>query len=86
MLQCGAFQQHFVIVNCLFILHCVCNSIDGVVVCEEFEQVLLEAWQEEEEQAEKRKAEVRSCNFTAESKWSQHTTLPAKYRSGIPLT
>lgn len=33
-------------------------SIDGVVVCQEFEQVLLDAWREEEEQAEKRKAEV----------------------------
>ena len=41
-------------------LCCVYNSIDGVVVCEEFEQVLLNAWQEEEEQAEKRKAEVCS--------------------------
>ena len=34
------------------------GSIDGVVVCQEFEQVLLDAWREEEEQAEKRKAEV----------------------------
>ena len=29
-----------------------------MVVCQEFEQVLLDAWREEEEQAEKRKAEV----------------------------
>lgn len=34
------------------------GRIDGVVVCQEFEQVLLDAWREEEEQAEKRKAEV----------------------------
>ena len=39
------------------------NSIDGVVVCEEFEEVLLNAWQEEEEQAEKRKAEVHNNVF-----------------------
>ena len=37
-----------------------CCSTDGVVVCEEFEQTLLNAWREEEEQAEKRKAEVWS--------------------------
>ena len=37
-----------------------CRSTDGVVVCEEFEQILLNAWREEEEQAEKRKAEVWS--------------------------
>lgn len=51
--------------KCIFllVLCCVDNSIDGVVVCEEFEQVLLDAWQEEEEQAEKRKAEVQ-CIFT----------------------
>ena len=35
-----------------------CFSIDGVVVCQEFEQVLLDAWREEEELAERRKAEV----------------------------
>lgn len=33
-------------------------STDGVVVCQEFEQVLLDAWREEEELAERRKAEV----------------------------
>ena len=38
------------------------NSIDGVVVCEEFEETLLNAWQEEEEQAEKRRAEVCVCS------------------------
>ena len=47
--------------NFYIIMLCrVSNSIDGVVVCEEFEQVLLDAWQDEEEQAEKRKAEVCS--------------------------
>ena len=45
---------------CIIMLCRVSNSIDGVVVCEEFEQVLLDAWQDEEEQAEKRKAEVCS--------------------------
>ena len=44
----------------LLLLCFVYNSIDGVVVCEEFEEVLLNAWQEEEEQAEKRRAEVCS--------------------------
>ena len=45
----------------LFYMCCVYNnSIDGVVVCEEFEEVLLNAWQEEEEQAEKRRTEVCS--------------------------
>ena len=46
----------------LLLLCRVYNSIDGVVVCEEFEDVLLNAWQEEEEQAEKRRAEVRSIH------------------------
>ena len=39
--------------GCIFFL-----SIDGVVVCEEYEQTLLDAWHEEEQQAEKKKAEV----------------------------
>ena len=32
-----------------------------MVVCQEFEQVLLDAWRDEEEQAKKRKAEVTYC-------------------------
>ncbi|KAL9959833.1 hypothetical protein ACROYT_G033190 [Oculina patagonica] len=50
-----------------FDFHCGFSHpvIDGVVVCEEFEQVLLEAWQEEEEQAEKRKAEKREKRMLA---------------------
>ena len=32
-----------------------------MVVCEEYERVLLDAWKEEEEEAERKKAEVSSC-------------------------
>ncbi|XP_074609302.1 DNA repair protein complementing XP-C cells homolog isoform X2 [Acropora palmata] len=38
---------------------------DGVVVCQEFEQVLLDAWREEEELAERRKAEKREKRMLA---------------------
>lgn len=50
-----------------FDFHCGFSHpvIDGVVVCEEFEEVLLNAWQEEEEQAEKRKAEKREKRMLA---------------------
>ncbi|XP_020602112.1 DNA repair protein complementing XP-C cells homolog [Orbicella faveolata] len=50
-----------------FDFHCGFSHpvIDGVVVCEEFEQVLLDAWQEEEEQAEKKKAEKREKRMLA---------------------
>ena len=52
-------DQNFVVVVFLILLNFFNRcSIDGVVVCQEFEQVLLDAWREEEEQAEKRKAEV----------------------------
>ncbi|XP_068713927.1 DNA repair protein complementing XP-C cells homolog [Montipora foliosa] len=50
-----------------FDFHCGFSHpvIDGVVVCKEFEQVLLDAWREEEEQAEKRKAEKREKRMLA---------------------
>jgi len=50
-----------------FDFHCGFSHpvIDGVVVCEEFEQTLLDAWKEEEEQAEKRKAEKREKRMLA---------------------
>ena len=45
-------------INCKFSRQPFFLSIDGVVVCEEYEQVLLDAWHEEEEQAERKRAEV----------------------------
>lgn len=50
-----------------FDFHCGFSHpvIDGVVVCEEFEETLLNAWQEEEEQAEKRRAEKREKRMLA---------------------
>ena len=47
-----------VCINCKFSCQPFFLSIDGVVVCEEYEQVLLDAWHEEEEQAERKRAEV----------------------------
>lgn len=50
-----------------FDFHCGFSHpvIDGVVVCEEYEQTLLDAWHEEEQQAEKKKAEKREKRMLA---------------------
>ena len=34
------------------------HSIDGVVVCEEYEDVLRDAWREDEQETKRRKEEV----------------------------
>ena len=59
-LFCSLLSSEMLLNNFFLILLNFFNRgrIDGVVVCQEFEQVLLDAWREEEEQAEKRKAEV----------------------------
>lgn len=57
--QCKVFFYYLkACINCKFSRQPFFLSIDGVVVCEEYEQVLLDAWHEEEEQAERRRAEV----------------------------
>lgn len=57
--QCKVFFYYLkACINCKFSRQPFFLSIDGVVVCEEYEQVLLDAWHEEEEQAERKRAEV----------------------------
>ena len=56
-------SQSFIV---LLFIFCCCST-DGVVVCQEFEQVLLDAWREEEELAEKRRAEVLAKSLQSSS-------------------
>ena len=53
------------------------------MVCKEFEQVLLDAWREEEEQAEKRKAEVYEKDLKTLTGLDRPTRLPCWFCSPV---